>query len=136
MEVQASIREFKYNGVALNDPGAQFSLEQVREFYATLYPEIVNASIEGPTTEGNKVVYEFRRAVGTKGAASLRDRLVAAAAGQVDRPSPLSHAFDLDGHQQLARAVANCLDMQRSPGAVAGDAALLQAPAELLAPLP
>lgn len=76
MEVQNSIREFKYNGVALPDPGAQFSLEQVREFYSALYPEIVNAAIEGPTNVGNKIMFEFRRAVGTKGA---RDRAAIAA---------------------------------------------------------
>lgn len=68
MEVQHTIREFTYNGVALPDPGAQFSIEQVREFFSALYPDIVNAAIEGPKNVGNKLVYEFRRAVGTKGA--------------------------------------------------------------------
>ena len=80
MEVTKSIREFKYNGVALKDPGPGFTLEQVREFYATLYPEIINAAIEGPTTAGAKTVYEFRRAVGTKGNGDVLarvDRLIA-----------------------------------------------------------
>ena len=67
MEVSQSTRQFKYNGVALQDPGPAFTLEQVREFYSTLYPEIINAAIEGPTISGSKTVYEFRRAVGTKG---------------------------------------------------------------------
>jgi PRTRC genetic system protein C len=67
MEVSKSVRSFTYNGVALADPGAQFTLEQVREFFSALYPDILNAAIEGPTITGNKLVYEFRRAVGTKG---------------------------------------------------------------------
>lgn len=67
MEIAALTREFRYNGVALLDPGTQHSLEQVREFYAALYPEITSASIEGPESVGAKMIYTFRRAVGTKG---------------------------------------------------------------------
>ena len=69
-------------------------------------------------------------------AIGVAERLAAAAAGKVDRPSPLSYAFDLDGHQRLARVVVGCLDVQRVSGAIPRDAALVQAPAELLAPLP
>lgn len=68
MEVKAGTREFTYNGVVLKDPGPQYSLEQCREIFANLYPEIVNAAIEGPEVKGSKTVYEFRKAVGTKGA--------------------------------------------------------------------
>ena len=68
MEIQNLIREFTYNGVALGDPSPAFSLEQVRDFYANVYPEITSADIEGPKQVGNKAVYTFRRAVGTKGA--------------------------------------------------------------------
>ena len=75
MEVSQSTRQFKYNGVALQDPGPGFSLEQVREFYATLYPEIISAAIEGPTISGSKTVYEFRRAVGTKGSVEVAERV-------------------------------------------------------------
>lgn len=67
MDVQTLAREFRYNGVALPDPGPQFSLEQVRDFYAAMYPEITSAAIEGPESVGAKTVYTFRRAVGTKG---------------------------------------------------------------------
>lgn len=67
MEVTQATREFRYNGIPLQDPGAQYTIAQVREFYATLYPEIINADIEGPENVGAKVVYTFRRAVGTKG---------------------------------------------------------------------
>ncbi len=60
-------REFKYNSVKLADPNPAFTLVQVRDFFANVYPEIISADIEGPEMIGNKQVYSFRRAVGTKG---------------------------------------------------------------------
>lgn len=60
-------REFSYNGVALPCPGSALSLEEVRDIYSASFPEIVSASIEGPETKGNKIVYTFRKGVGTKG---------------------------------------------------------------------
>ena len=73
MDIQKLIREFRYNGVALADPGALLSLDQVRDFYASVYPEIISADIEGPQQVGGKQVYTFRRAVGTKGAGLTRE---------------------------------------------------------------
>lgn len=67
MQVNALTREFRYNGVRLDDPNPAFTLPQVRDFYATVYPEIINADIEGPEAVGASNVYTFRRAVGTKG---------------------------------------------------------------------
>jgi PRTRC genetic system protein C len=67
MQVQELLREFKYNSVVLTDPNSTFSLAQVRDFYSSVYPDILNAEIEGPDAKGNKNVYTFRRAVGTKG---------------------------------------------------------------------
>lgn len=60
-------REFKYNSVKLADPNPSFTLAQVRDFFANVYPEITSADIEGPEVVGNKNIYSFRRAVGTKG---------------------------------------------------------------------
>lgn len=74
MDIQALEREFRYNGVVLADPNNGFSLTQVRDFYANVYPEITSADIEGPVQTGAKAVYTFRRAVGTKGATSARER--------------------------------------------------------------
>lgn len=68
MQVQTLTREFRYNGVKLADPSPKFTLQQVRDFYANTYPEIVNAEIEGPDLQGQIQVFTFRRAVGTKGA--------------------------------------------------------------------
>jgi PRTRC genetic system protein C len=59
-------RVFRYNSVELPDPGG--TADEVRELYSATYPEIVNAAIEGPEEKDGKLVYTFRRAVGTKGA--------------------------------------------------------------------
>ena len=66
--VQKLIRSFAYNGITLPDPGSELSPEQVRDVYSATYPEITTASIEGPEQKGERLVYTFRRAVGTKGA--------------------------------------------------------------------
>ena len=73
MDIQNLTREFRYNGVVLADPNQSFTLPQVRDFYANVYPEITSADIEGPQQAGAKVVYTFRRAVGTKGASAARE---------------------------------------------------------------
>lgn len=68
LETKELVRIFKYNSVDLQDPGSQYSAEAVRDFYAATYPEIVSAGIDGPEEKDGKMVYTFRRAVGTKGA--------------------------------------------------------------------
>lgn len=67
MEILKAVREFRYNSVVLPDPDPNLTIEQVRDTFAALYPEIVNADVEGPETAGAKMIYTFRRAVGTKG---------------------------------------------------------------------
>ncbi|WP_321799755.1 PRTRC system protein C [Burkholderia sp. BCC1988] len=81
MQTETLIREFRYNGARLTDPSPAFSLQQVRDFYGNTYPEIVNAEIEGPEVVGNRNVYTFRRAVGTKGAAMTLEQLRAELVG-------------------------------------------------------
>ena len=66
--VQKLLRSFAYNGIILPDPGSELSPEQVRDVYSATYPEITTASIEGPEQKGERLIYTFRRAVGTKGA--------------------------------------------------------------------
>lgn len=68
LQTQQLERCFRYNSVDLIDPGAQYTPEQVRDFYAPTYPEILNAGIDGPEEKDGKLQYTFRRAVGTKGA--------------------------------------------------------------------
>lgn len=65
--VKDMVRSFSYNGVTLPDPGKNLSVEEVRDVYSASFPEIVSASIEGPEQKGGKLVYTFRKSVGTKG---------------------------------------------------------------------
>lgn len=85
MEIQKLQREFSYNGARLPEPNEAFTLVQVRDFYATVYPEIISADIEGPKQIGAKSIYTFRRAVGTKGGG-------ASLAGMIDDVAALLQA--------------------------------------------
>ena len=66
-EIQIT-RSFKYNSVTLPDPNPALGPDQIREFYATQYPELNNAVVEGPTTKSGVATYTFTRAAGAKGA--------------------------------------------------------------------
>lgn len=61
-------RSFKYNSVTLPDPNPALGPDQIREFYATQYPELNNAVVEGPVTKSGVATYTFTRAAGAKGA--------------------------------------------------------------------
>jgi PRTRC genetic system protein C len=67
--MQASVisREFSWNGVKIPDPGRHLSPEEVRAVLATVYPDIATATITGPEAVGEKLVYRFVAAIGTKG---------------------------------------------------------------------
>jgi len=67
--MQASVinREFTWNGVKICDPGRHLSPEEVRAVLATMYPDIAIATITGPEAVGDKLVYRFVAAIGTKG---------------------------------------------------------------------
>jgi PRTRC genetic system protein C len=67
MKIESAIREFNYLGVRLPDPNPSLTPDQVRDCYCHLYPEITTATIEGPEAAGNKLIYRFTRAIGTKG---------------------------------------------------------------------
>lgn len=60
-------RCFNYAGIDLPDPAPTMSIEEVRELYAATYPELTTATVEGPEVRGDKLVFAFKRAVGTKG---------------------------------------------------------------------
>ncbi len=59
----------KENGqdVRLTDPSIEFTKEEVRNFYANLYPILTTAKIRGPEILDDEVVYHFETALGTKG---------------------------------------------------------------------
>jgi PRTRC genetic system protein C len=53
--------------VKLPDPSPRLSVEEVRALYAHQYPDIATAAITGPEASGDKLRYQFTRAIGTKG---------------------------------------------------------------------
>lgn len=65
--MEALKRIFTYNNRNLPDPDPQMTPDEVRAFYAGTYPELQSGVVDGPEEDGNKLVYELRRAVGTKG---------------------------------------------------------------------
>jgi PRTRC genetic system protein C len=67
MQASAVAREFAFNGVKIPDPDKSLSPEEVRSVLATLYPDIATASITGPEAVGDKLRYNFVRAIGAKG---------------------------------------------------------------------
>jgi PRTRC genetic system protein C len=67
MEIHRLERQFLYNGVKLPDANSAMTLEQVRDTYVHLYPEIATAAIEGPESGDGKLTYKFVRAIGAKG---------------------------------------------------------------------
>jgi PRTRC genetic system protein C len=69
MAIQSRVlhRSFSYMGLQLADPDPALTPEQVRDAYSAQYPEITTAVIEGPDASGDKLVYKFTRAIGTKG---------------------------------------------------------------------
>ena len=67
MQTRVVTREFSFNGVKLPDPDPKLNAEEVRSVLSTLYPDIATASITGPEAVGDKLRYNFVRAIGAKG---------------------------------------------------------------------
>jgi PRTRC genetic system protein C len=67
MQLERTKRRFFYLGLELADINEQLTPEQVRDSYCSLYPEIVNASVEGPEVVDGALQYKFSRILGTKG---------------------------------------------------------------------
>ena len=68
MKIERLKRNFRFNGVDLMDINPGASPEEIRSHYATtLYPELLNAKIKGPRSEGNTEVWSFEVQFGEKG---------------------------------------------------------------------
>jgi PRTRC genetic system protein C len=67
MESRVLTRFFEVNGQKLPDPNPQLTVEEVRTFYSHEFPDIATASITGPEVIGDKLLYRFSRAIGSKG---------------------------------------------------------------------
>ncbi|MBN2640363.1 MAG: PRTRC system protein C [Victivallales bacterium] len=66
-KVEELERVFEYNGVKLEDPGTDKEPNEVKDFYAGVYPELLNADVKGPVISGNVQTYTFNTRTGTKG---------------------------------------------------------------------
>ncbi len=60
-------RVFKYGKLKLSDPDPMMEPKDVMQFYSGQYPELTNASLEGPSIENDEIVFEFGKTVGVKG---------------------------------------------------------------------
>lgn len=71
MEVTAISRIFlhKENGceIRLTDPGEHLTKEDVKNFYANIYPILTTANIRGPEFKDDEMQFRFEPALGTKG---------------------------------------------------------------------
>jgi PRTRC genetic system protein C len=67
MEIHPLSRIFEFNGVRLPDPDPKLTVEEIRNLYSHEYPDIATASITGPEAVGDKLRYQFTRAIGSKG---------------------------------------------------------------------
>ena len=67
MEGKILTRIFEFNGVRLPDISPTLSVEEIRNAYAQQFPDIATASITGPEAVGDKLRYQFTRAIGSKG---------------------------------------------------------------------
>jgi PRTRC genetic system protein C len=67
MTIETMAREFRYDGVRLPDPNPKLSVEEARTAFSATYPEIATAAVTGPEAVGNKLVFHFAKAIGTKG---------------------------------------------------------------------
>lgn len=53
--------------LTLDDPDSKMTLTEVMDFYSMTYPELTTATVHGPKFEEDRVVYEFKTTIGTKG---------------------------------------------------------------------
>jgi PRTRC genetic system protein C len=67
MEGKILTRIFEFNGVRLPDISPTLSVEEIRTAYAQQFPDIATASVTGPEAVGDKLRYQFTRAIGSKG---------------------------------------------------------------------
>ena len=67
LTVAKMTRIFQFHGIRLPDPNPTMSVDEVKALYATQYPELATAVVNGPEAVGDKMRYTFDRAIGSKG---------------------------------------------------------------------
>ena len=71
MELKQLTRQFIIDRggekITVEDPNPSYSIAEVAEFLGDQYPELINATFDGPKVTDNNLVYEISRTFGTKG---------------------------------------------------------------------
>jgi PRTRC genetic system protein C len=67
LTVAKMTRSFEFCGIRLPDPNPAMCVDEVKALYATQYPELATAVVNGPEAVGDKMRYTFDRAIGSKG---------------------------------------------------------------------
>lgn len=70
MESKVLKRVFMSNGIPLTDPDPAMSPAAVKDFWSAMYPELLNAEVQGPVTSDTELTFTFHRTTGTKGRGS------------------------------------------------------------------
>ena len=60
-------RIFKYNGQQYQDPGEQYTVDDIKQHLSSVYPEIAQATVEEKTLESGDKEITFVKKAGTKG---------------------------------------------------------------------
>ena len=67
IRVTRMLRTFSFLGARLPDPNPAMTVEDVKSYYAAVYPELATAVVNGPEAVGDTMKYTFERAIGSKG---------------------------------------------------------------------
>lgn len=67
MQTTSLKRVFLYNGTRLADLNPALSPAAVKDTYSAMYPELLNAEINGPVITPTELEFTFHRTTGTKG---------------------------------------------------------------------
>lgn len=60
-------RIFKYSGQTYDDPGAEYTVDEIKQHLASIYPEITQAKTEEKTLDDGTLEITFVKRAGTKG---------------------------------------------------------------------
>lgn len=60
-------RVFKYNGQTYDDPGPEYTVEEVKKHLATIFPEVSQAETEEKDLDDGTKEITFIKRAGTKG---------------------------------------------------------------------
>lgn len=109
MALKQAQRRFIYDQMVLEDINPAMSVEQIRDHYAEVYPELTQAEIDGPKNEDGKMVYEFEKAVGTKGVAGKKITITQIASGSKFRSvkKPALTRADMDNIAAFAAVITS-----------------------------